>query len=254
MNNENNVEITYSTFDPIIVKRKTNINIDEFVNEIYSKLEEQKIITSAETQIKNFDGFLICDSEGQREMKAIEIYSNSKNPSLRELGLDQYDYLTILNSEPADFVEESGNSLQDLSEAKLVKSGFSKLAPDYRRINLGLTAEGKCTNNDCVANGKCVLNTIKNKKSGYGTFDIIVDRKDFVCPKCYSKIYKFTNFYFYLCKYSWTGLFFNQDTGKAETKSIKGVANSNLGAMGFQQFKNENNKDFIEYKFEIEKL
>jgi hypothetical protein len=253
MNNDGNVEITYLTY-PIIVKRKNYL--EEFLTEIYSKLEKEKIIPSAKIIRKKFEGFLVSDEKGQTEITAFDIFAKSKNPTLKDVGLDKYDYLTIINAELGDIENESGTttSLPGLDKSDLVETGFSQEAPDYRIIYDGLTGEGKCINKTCIAYKKFVLNKLKDEQSGYGTFDILQIRKEFVCPMCKNPILKFTNFHFYLCKYSWTGLYLDEEADEPVNSSISGVANSKKGSKAFSEFKSENNKDFIEYKFEIVKL
>jgi hypothetical protein len=252
MNNDSDVEISYLSFESVFVKRRNKI--DEFLDEIYSRLVDENIFESKKPKYL-FDGFIYNLNGVQKEINSKEIYSKSVNPTLKEIGLDKCDYLTLIHSEPDDF-ENQSNSFQDLSKLPLVESGFSKSAPDYRKVNKGLSGEGKCNNKQCVAYGKKVLNTIRDGMSGYGTFDIIRERQlqNFVCPKCKKPIFKFTNYRFFLCKYNWEGFYHCDETGECETKYVKGIANSKKGSMKFTEFNNENNKDFISYKFEIQEL
>jgi hypothetical protein len=72
----------------------------------------------------------------------------------------------------------------DLSkEDTFIDSGFSKRAPDWRKVSHGFNVHGLCNNPLCAAFDKEVI-----CPQGFGVFDLKLNSDLIVCPMCASKV------------------------------------------------------------------
>ena len=88
--------------------------------------------------------------------------------------------------------------LDESTKFKVLK--FSKKAPEWRKVSVGLNLFGKCLNKNCKAYNKEVINIVGiNRK-----FDFLINKKAIICPAC-SKNFIPNTMGFWKCEYQIKG-------------------------------------------------
>ena len=88
--------------------------------------------------------------------------------------------------------------LDESTKFKVLK--FSKKAPEWRKVSVGLNLFGKCLNKNCKAYNKEVINIVGiNRK-----FDFLINKKAIICPAC-SKNFIPITLGFWKCEYQIKG-------------------------------------------------
>ena len=96
----------------------------------------------------------------------------------------------------------SGIRFADITQkSKAELQNWSETAPMWRMVQKdGLCLEGKCTNEDCDAEGEWVVIS-----KGIGTYDLVYDEHTNRCPIC-AKYVKTEKCAFNNCQYAYTGI------------------------------------------------
>ena len=99
---------------------------------------------------------------------------------------------------------------------------FSKTAPEWRTVSVGLNIHGICLNTDCKAYKKEVICPI-----GIGIFDLILDNDEIKCPVCKEK-FRSISCGFRECFYTFEGtkLTNNNSLKKFQQEKIKEIKNN----------------------------
>ena len=109
-----------------------------------------------------------------------------------------------------------GKSFVDISKENTGKAiEFSHEAPDWRICCKGLNLEGICKNKDCIAFNKWVI-----IKKGIGTYDLIYDAQENICPIC-RKLVDVKKCGFSSCFYNYVGVQIEKGIPPKKIMSLK---------------------------------
>ena len=132
------------------------------------------------------------------------IYQLCSNQTFSEIGINKDCRVTI-----AQLVKGGGNdynTFANLSDEFIKRLDVSDdhNIPDWRTVGKGINLHGICLNQNCVANGKQVINHINAKE-----YNIINEGFMAICPMC-GKYFDLDTCSFYKCDYKVIGTYFDK--------------------------------------------
>ena len=191
--------LLYTQSFPVFVMNLRGKTITLDVDKFDDTMKEIKI------KIQNIEG--IPHDQQRLIFAGKKLEDNYKCEDYRECTLHLFLRLRGGGNSPA------GASFVDITQENKAKTlNFSKQAPRWRVACYGLNLEGLCKNNSCEAYNQWVI-----VMKGTGTYDMIHDKHQNICPICYqyveTKKCAFSN-----CSYSYVGV--KLEKGKPPRKVI----------------------------------